>query len=128
MAVVAPEWPIPQAVPTKKITKRGLQRTQETILLRHAEPMLQETFEALRKRIRAGDASAIKMSLEINNMVRAAGGMTVTNNIMQGNFNRAEANAGGEGRKNFESLVRKLEARPIQTSRMQDFIDVEAED
>lgn len=122
---------VPEVLPSKKLTPRSLARVQQRILLENAEPMLQEAFTVLRQKLRRGDDRALKMVLEINNMVRAPGGITVTQQVLQQNNNKAEANANAEAdakKFSFESLVRRLDAREVQQSTASDFRELTAYD
>jgi hypothetical protein len=63
VALIQPE------VGTTKVTKRNLGRIQEKQLLENIEPMLKESFAALRKGIREGNPKFIELSLQVAGLV-----------------------------------------------------------
>lgn len=111
---------IPEFKSTKPITKRGLERVQQSIFNRHAEPMLEEIFAALRLRIRAGDPKAIQLGAEMHKLVGAKGNVNV--NVQQNNQNEAYARSQAVASKGFDDLVRRLDSRDHQESCAADFI------
>lgn len=74
--------------------------------------MLQETFKAMRQKVRNGDSKIIEIVLQLHGLIASNKGTSVTANIIQSNSNRAEAVASNCIGKGFDSLVRKLDSRP----------------
>lgn len=113
---------IPEFKSTKPITKRGLERVQQSIFNRHAEPMLEEIFAALRLRIRAGDPKAIQLGAEMHKLVGAKGNVNV--NVQQNNNNENKTQILTS--KGFDDLVRRLDGREHQITTDAEFVDVTA--
>lgn len=86
------------------------------------EPMLQESFLALRRSARNGDHNALKLILEVTQFI-AGKGPAVALNINNRNEARAEA-AAIQPASSFDSLVRKLDERDSKMASAKDFIDV----
>lgn len=91
------------------MTRRNLARVQEAHLLQNIDPLLREMFIALTDRVKAGNIQAIRLTMEMANLVKAPGGVTISQTIMQNNSNRAE----GGGTYSFEALARKLDKRDL---------------
>lgn len=103
--------PLEEFQPTTKATRGKLLRLQERVLLKNAEGALEESFQALRNRVRRHDLRAIQTVFEVYSLVKGGRGTTINNNLIQSNNNRADAQSESTSRVSFESLARKLDAR-----------------
>lgn len=111
---------VPEFVSTKKI--RNIEKVQQKVLQDHIEPMLNEAFQVLRLKLRAGDKEALRLSMEIGKLIGGkASAVTVNTNVQQNNANEAKAIALSS--KGFDDLVRRLDNREYQVSTDADFID-----
>ena len=113
---------VPEAKSTKRVTKQNLESVQRSVFHRHAQPMLEELFSALRIRIRSGDPRAMNLAAEMHRLVGSKG-VNVTTNIQQNNQNEAKA-AVALSAKGFDDLVRRLDGRDHRESTNADFVQV----
>lgn len=93
--------------------------------MEHIDPMLDEFYNALRVQLRKGNPKAIEITAKIAGLDKSSG-VSIVNNVIQANANRAQASGEGESRASFASIVRRLDAREGAATKAQDFIDVKA--
>jgi hypothetical protein len=108
VALIQPE------VGTTKVTKRNLGRIQEKQLLENIEPMLKESFAALRKGIREGNPKFIELSLQVAGLVSGKAPSIINqinNRNNNQNDNRSVVVAETNTKMSFETIARKLDAR-----------------
>ena len=97
--------------PAIRVTRKNIAKIPERHLIENIDPMLTEAFQAVRTRAKDGNMRAIELILQMVNLIKPPGGVTVTNNLLQQNNNEGAGNA-----VSFESLVRRLEKRDVSTS------------
>ena len=97
--------------PAIRVTRKNIAKIPERHLIENIDPMLTEAFQAVRARAKDGNMRAIELILQMVNLIKPPGGVTVTNNLLQQNNNEGAGNA-----VRFESLVRRLEKRDVSTS------------
>ena len=114
---------IPVSKATKKATKANIDSIKQRVYFDHAEPMLQETFLALRKLIRRGDPQAIKLSAEMNQLVAKAGPAIVAQ-FNNRNETRVESAPDSQTASSLDALIRRLDKRDSKLTSAQEFIDV----
>jgi len=95
-----------------KVTRRNIAKIPERHLIQNIDPMLAEAFTALRVKIKDGNMQAIRLGMEIVNLVKAPGGINVSQNI----FNQQNNNTDNRTAVSFESLVRRLDKRNVSAS------------
>lgn len=86
----------------KKITRKGLSKYQEQVLLLFAPEHLVEAMKTMLRLVKGGDLNAVKLVLQMHNLIQAAGGISVTTNIQQNT-----ASIGGETY-SFDAMMRRL--------------------
>ena len=109
--VQTPEAPEAPALPARKVTRKNLARVQEQHLLANIDPLLRELFIALTAKVKEKNIQAIRLTMEMANLVKAPGGVTISQTIMQNNSNAAD----GGARFSFDALARKLDGRAADT-------------
>jgi hypothetical protein len=107
--------------PRPRITRKGLARLQEKHLLANIDPLLQELYPALTKKVKDGNMKAIELVMQMSNLVKTPGGVNITQTILQQNSNTA-----GPSNFNFEALARRLDKRDSDAAK--GIIDVTPED
>jgi hypothetical protein len=103
----------------KKVTAKNLEKFQQDKYLQNVGPMLDEVYTALRTKVKDGNMRAIEMALQVCNLVKGQGGVTVLNQIVQNN-NTVQQNTRG-----FAALVRSLDSRDMRVTKANDFIEGE---
>ena len=88
--VQTPEAPEAPALPARKVTRKNLARVQEQHLLANIDPLLRDLFIALTAKVKEKNIQAIRLTMEMANLVKAPGGVTISQTIMQNNSNAAD--------------------------------------
>ena len=109
----------PPALLAKKVTRKNLARVQEKHLLRNIDALMATMFPALIQKLKEGNLQAIRLTAELANLVKAPGGVTISQTILQQNANTAD----GGARFSFDALARKLDGRD-SSAKSGDVIDV----
>ena len=90
----------------KKLTRKGLPKYVEDVLLICTPEHLPATMNALQKLVKEGNLKAIDIVLRMHNLLQAPGGINVTTNIQQ----LAAGLGSGPGEAfSYEATVRRLE-------------------
>jgi hypothetical protein len=102
----------PPALLAKKVTRKNLARVQEKHLLRNIDALMATMFPALIQKLKEGNLQAIRLTAELANLVKAPGGVTISQTILQANSNSAD----GGAKFSFDALARKLDGRDSSAS------------
>ena len=95
------------ALPSRRVTRKNLAKVQEAHLLANIDPLLREMFIALTEKVKEKNIRAIELTMQMANLVKAPGGVTISQTIMQSNNNSADSGP----KFSFDALARKLDGR-----------------